>query len=181
MRAWTIQTPNVLAKLSAGHVWRASERHVRREWLSSYCWMATAMRERIGRPAMRGQMPVWLWCAWRGSSRPKPDLRAVGHLPRGALGVRIELEIDDARALRSDFELWHYVLNGWYLPSSLQDELEFDAAPVTRRIKPSWQRIFDLEGRDRRYVAASAQRAIQGVCWELRPADVIDATSFVAR
>lgn len=126
-------------------------------------------------------MPVWLWCAWRGSAQPKPDLRATGHLPKGTLGVRIELEICESRVLRSDFELWHYVLNGWYLPQAPQDEREFDTAPDARRIKQSWQRIFELGWRDRRYVAARTQRAIQGVCWELRPEDVVDAKSFVAR
>lgn len=181
MRAWTIQTPKVLTELSAGRTWRASCEHVQPEWLASYQWMAGEMRQRLGRPTTREQMPIWLWCAWRGSSRPKPDLRASGHLPVGSRGIRIELQIDDARVLRSDFELWHYVLNGWYLPQSLQDEREFDAAPDRGRVKPSWQRIFDLDWRDRRYVAARSQRAIQGVCWELRPDDVIEATTFDAR
>lgn len=152
-----------------------------REWLASYRWMAGMMRESLGPPATRAQMPVWLWRAWRGRSRPRPDLRATGHLPSGAPGVRLELEIDEARVLCSDFELWHYVLNGWYLPRSPQDEREFDAQPDVDRIAASWRRIFDLAWDDRRYVPARTRRAIQGVCWELRPADVTGATAFVAR
>ncbi len=150
-------------------------------WAPAYRWMARAMRHRLGAPDSRHQMPIWVWCQWRGAARPKPDLRARGHLPPGTPGVRLELELDESRLLRSDFELWHYVLNGWYLPGSLADELEFDARPDRRRIEPSWQRIFDLEWRDRRYTGTRSEKSIQGVTWELRPGDVRSATCFVAR
>jgi hypothetical protein len=143
--------------------------------------MHRQMRARLGQPSTRRQMPIWLWCQWRGAARARPDLRATGHLPAGTPAVRIELEIEDARVLRSDFELWHYVLNGWFLPQSLPDEQQFDARPDRRRIEPSWQRVFDLEWRDRRYAAARAEKSIQGVVWELRPQDVCNATTFVAR
>jgi hypothetical protein len=36
-------------------------------------------------------------------------------------GVRLELEIPDGTALLSDFSLWHYPLNYWYLPSTGED------------------------------------------------------------
>jgi hypothetical protein len=181
MRCWTIQSPDVFAVLRAGRVWRAHARHVPREWLGSYRWMAGEMRGSLGPSRASTQMPVWLWCAWRGCTRPKPDLRATGHLPRGTRGVRLELELDEARVLRSDFELWHYVLNGWYLPRSMQDDREFEARPDADRLPGSWRRIFELDWNDRRYVATRSQRAIQGVCWELRPTDVMDATPFRAR
>ena len=181
MRVWTIQSPEVFAVLQAGRVWRARERHVPREWLTSYRWMVGMMRERLGPPAAPTQMPVWLWCTWRGHSRRKPDLRASGHLPRGAQGVRLEVEIEEARVLRSDFELWHYVLNGWYLPQSAQDEREIEGRPDDVLIAANWRRIFDLGWNDRRYVAARDRRSSQGVCWELRPADVVDASMFRAR
>ncbi|MFO1207343.1 MAG: DUF3841 domain-containing protein [Burkholderiales bacterium] len=181
MRAWTIQSPEVFAALQAGRVWRARERQVPRDWLASYRWMADQMREGLGPPTAPSQMPVWLWCTWRGRSRPKPDLRATGHLPRGTRGVRIELNLDEARVLRSDFELWHYVMNGWYLPRSAQDERDFERRPDGDRIAASWRRIFDMAWEDRRYVSSRGRRAIQGVCWELRPADVTAATPFVAR
>ena len=129
----------------------------------------------------RCQMPIWVWCQWRGVSRRRPDLRSRGHLPTGATGVRIELELDEERVLCSDFDLWHYALNGWYLPESLADEREFDAHPDRGRIAPSWRRMFNLEWRNRRYTAARAAKSIQGVTWELRPQDVRRSTSFVAR
>jgi hypothetical protein len=64
-------------------------------------------------------------------------------------------------ALLSDFELWHYVLNYWYLPGSQVSADEFERTLATRhvrsprdlpssetvprdRVTASWQRIFDL-------------------------------------
>lgn len=38
----------------------------------------------------------------------------------------IEFEIEQDSVLLSDFELWHFVLNYWYLPSSLQDIGRFE-------------------------------------------------------
>ncbi len=139
------------------------------------------MCSRLGPPESPGQWPIWLWCQWRGSARRRPDLRASGHLPAGSAGVRIELELDAARVLRSDFDLWHYVLNGWYLPGSLADERAYDERPDRRRIAPSWSRIFDLEWYHRQYTAARGYKSIQGVVWELRPDDVRGATLFTAR
>jgi Domain of unknown function (DUF3841) len=181
MRVWTIQTAAVLSALSAGKVWRAFNVPAEPAWAPAYQWMAQAMRQRLGSPDTRAQMPIWVWCQWRGATRARPDLRARGHLPAGTPGVRIELELDESRVLRSDFELWHYVLNGWYLPGSLADEREFDERPDRHRIVPSWQRIFDLGWRNRRYTAAHTAKSIQGVTWELRPGDVRDATDFMAR
>lgn len=181
MRVWTIQAPEVLAVLRSGSVWRAGESRVEPAWIPAYRWMAREMRDRLGAPQIPNQAPIWVWCQWRGVSRRRPDLRSRGHLPTGATGVRIELELDEERVLYSDFDLWHYALNGWYLPESLADEVEFEARPDRRRITPSWRRMFNLEWRDRRYVAALAEKSIQGVTWELRPQDVRRSASFVAR
>ncbi len=181
MRAWTIQTPDVLVALRSGQAWRAHARAVPHDWSRAYQWMSGEMRARLGQPGYVWQAPIWVWCQWRGAARAQPDLRARGHLPVGTPGVRIELELDEARLLRSDFELWHYVLNGWYLPGSLADERRFEARPERRRIRPSWQRIFDLDWSNRRYMAARSSKSVQGVTWELRPGDVLGATTFTAR
>ncbi len=139
------------------------------------------MQSRLGPPQAAGQMPVWLWCQWRGAARPRPDLRARGHLPSGTTGVRLEFEIEGRLLLPSDFELWHYALNGWYLPASLSDERRYDADPDPQRIQASWQRMFDPGWSNRRYRAARVDRSIQAVAWELRPQDLRGAVGFVAR
>ncbi len=181
MLVWTIQTQNVLTVLRSGRTWRAVEAHDSTRWPEAYGWMQGEMAARLGPPTVVRQMPVWLWCQWRGQRRRRPDLRNRGHLPQGSAGVRIELELADDRVLRSDFDLWHYALNGWYLPESPADENKFDACPDRCRIAPSWRRIFDLEWHDRRYTVAREEKSIQGVTWELRPEDVRGATAFTAR
>lgn len=181
MRVWSIQTPDVLAALRAGNTWRADARSCDASWAYAYRWMAAQMGSRLGASGAERQMPVWLWCHWRGAARSRPDLRARGHLPSGTVGVRLELEIDGGRLLQSDFDLWHYALNGWYLPASLADERRFDASPDRRRIPASWQRIFDLRWNNPRYAVARAERSIQAVSWELRPQDLRRAVCFVAR
>jgi len=181
MRAWTIQTRDVAEALCSGRTWYAHEPKVAPDWRHAYQWMRDQMTARLGPPAVPTQMPVWLWCQWRGSRRARPDLRYVGHLPSGTAGVRIELELDETGILRSDFELWHYVLNGWYLPGSPADEREFDARPDRARIEPSWQRIFDLDRNNRRYTSSRDEKSIQGVTWCMRPEDVRAVTHFIAR
>ena len=181
MRVWTIQTPDVLDCLGAGKPWRADARGCDSSWAPAYRWMAAQMESRLGAPGTAGLMPVWLWCTWRGAARARPDLRARGHLPSGTVGVRLELEIDERRLLQSDFDLWHYALNGWYLPDSLADERRFDAHPEPGKIPASWQRIFDADWSNRRYRVSRVDRSIQAVTWELRPQDLHHATRFVAR
>ena len=181
MRVWTIQAPEVLAALRAGNDWRADARSCDPSWAHAYRWMAAQMATRLGAPVMARQMPVWLWCQWRGAARPRPDLRTRGHLPSGTVGVRLELELHGGRVLESDFDLWHYALNGWYLPCSLGDERRFDASPDPKQIPASWERMFDAAWSNRRYRIARAERSIQGVTWELRPGDLRRAVTFVAR
>lgn len=180
VRVWSVQKVEVLHALRAGSVWRAQESCVDPEIRAPYRWMARELSQRVGPPALRGQMPVWVWCQWRGELRRRPDLRVGGHLPPGIPGVRLELEIEASRLLPSDFELWHYALNGWYLPASLGDERAFDARPDPSRVAPSWQRAFDLGWSNRRYAVPTAQKSIQAVLWELHPADLRAFTPFRA-
>lgn len=181
VRVWSVQTRDVLDSLAAGRVWRPDVRHVCAAWRPAYRWMAHQLAARVGAPADGAQAPVWVWCQWRGANRRRPDLRSRGHLPSGTAGVRLELDIEPERLLCSDFELWHYVLNGWHLPASRAEERAFDARPDPRRREASWQRVFDLDWRHPRYADARAAKSIQAVAWELRPDDLHGATLFVAR
>lgn len=181
MRAWTIQTSDVAAALESGVTWRAREERVPRGWRQAYRWMRLQMLRHLGPPGSDCQAPVWVWRQWRGLQRARPDLRCAGHLPRGTGGVRIELELAPERVLLSDFELWHYVLNGWYLPSSTSDEQRHEAAADRGSIEASWQRIFDLHWSHPSLAAPAPEKSVQGVTWEIRPEDVRRIHRFVAR
>lgn len=198
MRLWTIQKPDVWHALQTDGVWCATESLVPEYQIRAYHWMIRQMETRLGKRVVPGQMPVWVWYQWDTAKRKRPDLRSGGHFPRGSPGVRIEMDIDEKRVLLSDFVLWHYVLNYWYLPHSFRDEREFQrdlkvagmcyfkTQPLPdktwhQKIEKSWERIFDLSWANRRYASKRDEKSIQGVMWELQYKDVHVVDAFIAR
>ena len=156
-----------------------------KSWLPAYRWMVEKMRCHIGSSPTPDCMPIWAWHQWEGSKRKKPDLRAGRHLDKGQRGVRIEFEPADADALLSDFSLWHFALNYWYLPGSegdgkaFEEELAshglcfFDQKPLPHagyhaRIVASWDRMFDLDWSEPDVSQPRETKAIQATVWELR-------------
>jgi hypothetical protein len=108
-----------------------------------------------------GRLRAGAWHRWNGP-RCRPDLRCSGHLAKGEEGVRLKLECPADRVLLSDFSLWHYALNYWYLPSSEADgdaferELArhgfsfYEQKPLPHHryhaaIVESWDRCLDLD------------------------------------
>ena len=108
-----------------------------------------------------GRLRAGSWHRWNGPPC-RPDLRCSGHLAKGEEGVRLKLECPADRVLLSDFSLWHYVLNYWYLPSSEADgdaferELArhgfsfYEQKPLPHHryhaaIVESWDRCLDLD------------------------------------
>ena len=134
---------------------------------------------------------------------PKPDLRAAGYLNKGERGVRVELKVANDRVLLSDFDLWHYVLNYWHLPTTEKDGKAFEKKlaraglsfygrnhqhplPHVRyrqEIERSWERIFDTDWADREHAIASPpkKKSIQATLWELVLDDVVEVRQFTAR
>jgi Domain of unknown function (DUF3841) len=204
MVIWSILTQQAWDDLQRRGRLRVSSRRVMQEFLGPYHWMADQMerRLRVPRPS-KDAMPIWAWHQWEGVARRKPDLRAGGHLPRGVRGVRVECHVEDDRVLLSDFDLWHYVLNYWYLPKTEKDGEAFEKklvraglsfygcdhhrplghAQFHREVEQSWQRIFDVNWADRRHSIASPpkKKSIQATLWELSLADVVRTRAFTAR
>jgi len=133
MVIWSLLTQKAWNDLRRHGRLKVTHRHAMQEFLAPYTWMAGQMERRlkIPRPNKKA-MPIWAWYQWEGASRCKPDLRAAGYLPRGEQGVRIELKVADDCVLLSDFDLWHYVLNYWYLPESEKDGRAFEMKGMTR-------------------------------------------------
>ena len=155
------------------------------------------MRSRIGPPPLADSQAIWAWYRWRGSTR-KPDLRCAGHLSRGESGVRLEIECPSDLVLLSDFTLWHYVLNYWYLPASEADGVAFeselthhglsfyDQKPLPhdtyhRAIVDSWDRCF-APGRPEPGISEpDEQESIQATIWEITLDQVRECRPFTAR
>src|SRR5437016_2513700 len=126
MRLWTIQTEEAWRQMQEMGCLRADAAYMDQDFIQPYVWMAEQMERCIG-PRPKGvEYPVWGWYQWAGENRARPDLRASAHLPKGRRGVRIEFEIAGQLVLLSDFDLWHFPLNYWYLPASEQDDKAFE-------------------------------------------------------
>lgn len=141
---------------------------------------------RVGDPPFGVRHPLWAWLQCDGVRKKRPDLRRSGHLSAGERGVLIEFNVAEEQVLLSDFDLWHYVLNRWYLPqtpSELRDELGDalrDVATPHQR-EASWQRIFELDWHLEGVSVPRAQRSIQATIWHLPLNAVRSARVFRAR
>ena len=155
------------------------------------------MRQRLGQPPSSDFFPLWAWFQSRGSDKRRPDLRFTGHLPRGETGVLIEFHAEMAEVLLSDFELWHYVLNYWYLPHSHVDAIRFDTVlaslgahspsevPTCNRafhadIRKSWEKIFNLQWSYPDIASEFPQKQIQATLWRLNRNQVKGCKIFKA-
>lgn len=188
MRVWTVQPVEVLIRLEEEQVLYADPAYAPPEFRHAYDWMRAQMKRCI--PGYSGGYPWWGWHS------PRPDLRRSGHLPRGTHGVRLELELDPAQMLLSDFDAWHSVLNrgylalseekeeGWYrcFETSVHDRFAWPPPePWYSAILSSWERIFDLEALAASNYWEAGPRYIQATFEALRLADVRQYTHFVAR
>lgn len=197
MRLWTIQPAAVWDVLQRDGVFRADPALIDPDWRPAYAWLVDQMRRRLPDPGFAAEFPVWAWAQYDGPARPRPDLRRSGLIERGTRAVRLEIEIDDALVLCSDFDLWHFVLNRRYLGASEADDDAFHAvldergvwpwwteplaADLDAAIRASWERIFDLSWEEPYAVGDPAHRAIQATFWELPLASVRRVDWFTAR
>jgi hypothetical protein len=189
MRLWTIQTVAAWETLQTTGMLRADPRLADPDFAAAYRWMVKQMRQRLPRPSFAATVPLWAWYQWEGTHRPRPDLRSRSHMPAGQRAVRIEFELDDDRVLLSDFDLWHIVLNNWYIARSEAEYEAFEArldaqedplapdAALQREIRDSWPRIFDLDWNDPYFAIDARHRPIQATFWEL-PLDAVRKADF---
>jgi len=98
----------------------------------------------------------------------------------------------------SDFDLWHYVLNYWYLPTSEADRDRFETQLAKRgmsffeakplphrkyheRIVASWDRIFDFDWAEDEFALPRSSKSIQGTTWEVNLEQVRGHKLFTSR
>lgn len=198
MILWTIQSMAAWQVLIASRILHCYDQNIWDENFDAYSWLIDQMEQRIQLRRPQNAFPLWAWYQWNGERRNRPDLRTSGHLPRGDKGVRIEFQMSDHLVLLSDFDLWHYALNYWYLPQSIDDGELFEAKLAEQGLsfydtKPipepefhniivkSWERIFDIEWEEKDLTVPKAQKPIQATFWELRIENVRRIDEFVAR
>lgn len=187
MKLWTIHADYVWGKMQADGVLQGKAELADPLFANAYAWMQEQMIARIGAPPPGVSSPLWSWYQYDSVSKPRPDLRRSGHLPRGTNGVMLEVECAADDVLLSDFLAWHCVLNNWYYITNEAELAVYYALPASERQRykrATWKCIFDLNFPDPDGYITSAlpdERAIQATFWQLRLEQVTKVTLFVAR
>ncbi len=194
IRLWTIQPLVAWEELRTTGQLRATWDKMENDFhRRPYLWLIEQMKKRVGNPPLDCEIPIWAWAQWESHERVRPDLRAIRWWhPKGEKNVRIEFDCPTRDVLLSDYELWHHVLNNWYLASSESDSNCFDAQwghpseteilanPTLRKlIEESWVRIFDLEWEDSYCTSPCSKKSIQATLWSLELDWVLAVTPFV--
>jgi hypothetical protein len=183
---------------------RGNANHVYDDFKMAYNWMIEQMKIRL-KINMPDDLtyPVWAWYQWCNEDKRKPDLRYSGYGEKGTKLYRIEFEIEDHKVLLSDFDLFHFVLNYWYISKNEKENNVFDEEmdknnitlldlqdfnkksekinSLRDQIEKSWNLIFDLDWHDEYITSPKHEKSIQAVFWELEWEQVIDIKEFIAR
>jgi hypothetical protein len=203
MILWTIQHYHAFEQFLKTGVLRANEDYIEDFW--AYDWMGKKMIESGIMPPKGVRYPIWAWYQWEGE-RKRRDMRLSAHAKRGEKIVQLTIEVDDQDVLLSDFLLFHYVLNYWYLPEDENDDSEFESKyesllnssssherrlsniqtdemkQFRSKIESSWDRIFFIEKEDDGWLYGKIDnKSIQATFWELRLDQIVKAEHFIAK
>ncbi len=185
MKFWTIRRAEELEAFQHDGVLRTDAAQVDPDFRAAYDWMRQQLNVQIGPPPLGVIYPIWVWRYWQGTTRARPDLRTKCLLPRGALGVRLELDLPAESVLLSNFDGWHAVLNNHYYTLNDEEYEHFEKSigqqgknhPDFIAMKmDSWQRIFDLA-----LIPDPLNWPVQGVVWEIPFYRVSAIDYFTAR
>jgi len=178
---WTIHPEAVFEKtLRLGYI-NGDGRRVFAWHRDKYRWMASKMVERgiVKKPLY----PVWAWHTYYGRRR-QPDLRCSGLRASGTAAVCVEFEIDDGAVLLSLYDMWEWVLNGFYIPDNPEDpdddEPTEEPGVPNEKVRRSWEKIFDLNG-CRQHHDRPSERPIQACVPIVYHHQIRRVVHFVAR
>ena len=138
-----------------------------------------------------------------GRQTKKRDVSEGGHAKRGKKIVQLTIEVSDKDVLLSDFTLFYYVLNYWYLPINEQDYMNFEQEYTSlgftwhdlqnlniqsqemnylhKKITLSWDRIFELEYEDNGWLyGKNGKKSIQATHIYLKLVTIYQNDDFKA-
>lgn len=142
MILWTIQNKKAYENLSENGILIFDKTHkiLEPSFESAYKWMSGQMKDRLGVPPKGAYYPIWAWYQWEGK-RKQPDTisQKVARKP-GETRILLTMDVPDEEVLLSDFDAWHFVLNGLCIKDEISDK-EY----TEDEIKRSWNKIFDYE------------------------------------
>lgn len=189
MRLWSIQTVKAYEELSNKGVLYTDETlsmaHEEPIFEVAYRYMMKQFAFRLN--IKISNYPVWSWYWYDGKAKPKPYLRYKGYDKPGTKLVRITLDVPDNEVLLSDFNLFHCVLNDWYIPKNEQDLETYDSRCMTDKeickLKlDSWGLIFDLEREDDNFMFGKKEnKSIQAITACIKLEQVKKVDYFIAK
>ena len=192
MRLWTMQPVEVYNILMKDGVFTCNPDKVcEPSFLDRYGWMNAKLNEKDTKPE-NVEYPIWAWFRF-DSKEKKPDLRHSCYGNRGDKMVCMELEVTDEKVLLTDFDLWHFPLNDWWLDTSMFKhgftEEEYDlnhklfkglSKEEQRQEKEkSWDMALDIEPFESEWISKGMY--VQAVFWELKREYVKKVWFFTAR
>lgn len=191
MRLWTMQPVEVYDILLKDGVFRCDPAKIPEpSFTDSYGWLMDQLDKKDKKPE-NVQLPIWAWFRFDKMEK-KPDLRHSCYGTRGDKMVCIEIEIPDEKVLLSDFDLWHFPLNNWWLDDCFHpdygdedydkahewfDSLSKEEQEIEK--EKSWHQIFNIEPYDSYWIARG--NYVQAIFWELKLEDVKKVQYFTAR
>ena len=191
MKLWTMQPVEVYDILVKDGVFRCDPAKIPEpSFADSYGWLMDQLDKKDKKPE-NVQLPIWAWFRFDKMEK-KPDLRHSCYGTRGDKMVCLEIEIPDEKVLLSDFDLWHFPLNNWWLDDCFRpdyNEEDYDKAhewfdslsKEQQEIEKekSWHQIFNIEPYDSYWIARG--NYVQAIFWELRLENVKKVQYFTAR
>lgn len=197
MKLWTIQPLKFYNKLITDGEIYSSEDYVDSDFKYAYQWIIKQMERRIGQRPNKNIYPIWAWYQYKNIQSRKPDLRTSGFLPKGVKGVRIEFEKPENQILLSDFDLWHFPLNYWYIADNETQERDFDTLIKNSKvqfmdrenypshlkllIENSWNKALDMSY-DSEYASEKFNnKRIQATFWNLKASEITKVDFFKAK
>ncbi|WP_244656059.1 MULTISPECIES: DUF3841 domain-containing protein [unclassified Pseudomonas] len=154
---------------------------------NAYAWMKDSMASAGILAPAQGLSPWWCWVK-RDESHPEPFIEDAEGLRDP---VVLQLAVPSEQVVLSCFDLWHFVLNNWYVWSSELDEQDFDRAKedveegsdaaqqLRQRMQKSWSAVFELD-QSAVDMGPFEAKSIQGCFWTLRLTDVTAVIEPVA-
>ena len=169
--------------------------------LKAYNWISDKLEEKTGKRPCK--FPRWVWVKEEG----KECARTVGTCLEESFYegdyVLLTLDIPEDRLLLSDFEVWHYPLNGWPLFDEEEENDKFEkwrednhlswfifdddevkdcdkklVEKARKEIIKTWDGCFDLEKENDYTRHKNSEKTIQGICWEFFLEDVLIAEKY---
>ena len=204
MRLWTIQSYEAYEKLINTGILRANKNYICDEnFCYAYKWIIEKMKSNSIILPENVDYPIWGWYQWNGK-RKRRDMRQRCYANSGKKIVQLTIEVDNKDVLLSDFDLFHYVLNYWYLAKDEDDdkafELEYRSLGIEfkdlqnfniknrnmkylrKKIEDSWDHILNLEKEDDNYIyGKNSDKSIQATFGELKLEQVVKAEIFIAK